>query len=144
MVDRRPARPRLQPDLLAVVFAGGCVGGWVRYAVTSAWSAPERSFPAAVLTVNVVGAFVLGVIVVVAAEVPSRYLRPLLGTGFCGALTTFSSVVVAVARQVSLGRPATAVGYLCATISAGLLAAYAGVVTGRLLLGRRRAGEGSA
>jgi len=139
--------PRLHPDLLVVVFVGGCVGGWARYALTSAWPSADDAFPSATLTVNLVGAFVLGAVVVLAAELPSRYLRPLVGTGFCGALTTFSAVVVAVARLVSLGSTATAVGYLCATIAGGLLAAYAGVVTGRLLLGRRHrsdGGEGSA
>ena len=127
-----------------MVFAGGCVGGWARYVLTRAWSAPERAFPSAILTANLAGAFLLGAVVVLAAQLQSRYLRPLVGTGFCGALTTFSAVVVAVARLLSLGRPATAVGYLCATIAGGLLAAYAGVVTGRLLLGRRQSREGSA
>jgi CrcB protein len=143
--SRPHAVPRLHVSLLAVVFAGGCVGGFVRYALTTGWTAPERSFPVATLVANLAGALILGAVLVVAGELRSSwYLRPLVGTGFCGALTTFSAVVVAAARLFSLGRPAVAVAYLCASILGGVFAAYLGVVTGRLLIGRRRPGEGSA
>ena len=126
------ATPRVRPDVLAAVFAGGCVGGYARYALEVAWDTPARGFPAATLTVNLVGAFLLGVVVVIATEVrPSRYLRPLLGTGFCGAMTTFSAVVVASAQLLAHGRSATAAGYLAATVAGGLAAAWAGARAAR-------------
>src|SRR4051794_32711211 len=135
---RRP-RPRLRPDVVAAVFAGGCAGGAVRYAATSAAPAGVGDFPWATLTVNLAGAFILAVVVVVAADVaPSRYLRPLLGTGFCGALTTFSSVVVAADRMLAHGHAVTAGAYLLATLMGGLAATAVGLVLTRAITTNRR------
>jgi len=121
------------------VFVGGCVGGYARYVVGLAWDAPADGFPVATLAVNLTGAFVLALVVVVATEIrPSRYLRPLLGTGFCGALTTFSAVVVALARQLDQGRYALAGTYLFATAVGGLAAAALGLVVGRAAHAWRR------
>jgi CrcB protein len=125
---------RIRRDLVGVVFVGGCLGGWARYAVVSAWHAPDRAFPSATLTVNLVGALVLGLLVVfVSTARPGRYLRPLVGTGFCGALTTFSSVVVATDQLFAHHRAVTAVAYLGASIAGGLAAAAIGVAFGRLV-----------
>jgi CrcB protein len=136
---RRTPWPRLHADVIAVVFVGGCVGGYARYAVDVAWDAPRNGFPVATLAVNLAGAFVLALVVVVATEIrPSRYLRPLLGTGFCGALTTFSAVVVALARQLEQGRYAVAAGYVAATVVGGLAAASLGLIVGRALHANRR------
>lgn len=124
--------PRLRAPVLAAVFLGGCVGGYARYAVTQAWTTPRYGFPWSIFAVNVAGAFVLAVVIVIANEVrPVRYLRPLLGTGFCGALTTFSSVVVAAAQLVGHGHGDTAAGYLALTTVAALAAASFGLVCGR-------------
>jgi CrcB protein len=129
--------PRLRAGIVAVVFAGGCLGGAARYWATS--THPGGAFPWSTLAVNLAGAFVLGLVVVVASElVPSRYLRPLVGTGFCGALTTFSSVVVSADRLFAHHRVATALGYLLATIVGGLAAAVLGLFLGRALAGGRR------
>jgi CrcB protein len=119
-------------DVLLVIFAGGCLGGWARYAVTSAAAAGRYAFPWSTFAVNVIGAFVLGAVVVVAMQRRSRrLLRPLVGTGFCGALTTFSSVVVAAAQMFAHHRAATAAGYLAATTVAGVAAAYVGMAAAR-------------
>jgi CrcB protein len=119
-------------ERLAVIFAGGCVGGYARYAVTSAWSTGRGGFPWSTLAVNVAGAFVLGVVVVLATRPHRhRHLRPLVGTGFCGALTTFSSVVVATDRLAAHHHLATAAAYVTTTTVTGLIAAAAGLAVGR-------------
>jgi len=118
-----------------VVFAGGCVGGYTRYAVTQAWSTPTYGFPWPTFTVNIVGALVLGVVLVLATR-RERSLRTrlLVGTGFCGALTTFGSVVVAADELLAHHRAATAVVYLVAATVAALLVTAGGVsVTRRLV-----------
>ena len=151
----RPERgnwPRLRLDVIAVVFAGGCLGGAARYAVTSANPVSRGAFPWPTLTVNLAGAFVLTLVVVIASElVPSRYLRPLVGTGFCGALTTFSSVVVAADQLFAHHHVPTGIGYLLANVAGGLAAGWLGLVLGRAIVAnrhRRRAAvsatEGSA
>ena len=136
----RPARwPRLRPDVVAVVFLGGCLGGWTRYAVTQAWPTRSGRFPWATFAVNIAGAFILALVVVIAADiVSSRYLRPLLGTGFCGALTTFSSIVVTTDLLFAHHHGGTALAYLTASIVAGLGAASFGLVLGRAVAANRR------
>jgi CrcB protein len=137
---RRARWPKLRPDVLAVVFVGGCVGGWVRYAVTSAWPTPDGHLPWATFAVNTAGAFVLTLVIVVAADIaPSRYLRPLVGTGFCGALTTFSSVVVSTDQLFAHHHAGIAGAYLLASSFGGLAAAALGLVLARSVAGSRPA-----
>lgn len=137
--QRHSRWPPLHADVLGAVFLGGCVGGYARYAVAAAWDVPRDAFPAATLAVNLTGAFVLAVVVVVTTRIrPSRYLRPLLGTGFCGALTTFSAVVVALAQLLSHQQFALAGAYLGATVVGGLAAASLGLVLGRAVEAHRR------
>lgn len=132
--------PRLRMPVLAWIFAGGCLGGLARYAVTRAWPTGVEGFPWSTFAVNVAGAFVLAVVVVVATDAhrSPAWARPLLGTGFCGALTTFSSVVVAADRLLAHGRAATAAGYLALSVVAGLAAAAAGLVAARAVVRRAR------
>lgn len=128
------AWPVLHPDVLAAVFLGGCVGGYLRYAVTKAWPPSAHGFPWSTFAVNTAGAYVLGVIVVIAgALAPSRYLRPLVGTGFCGALTTFSAVVVTCDQLFAHDHRGTAAVYLLSSIGAGLAACWFGLTTGRVV-----------
>ena len=69
------------------------------------------AFPWDTLLVNLVGSLLLGFIVVTAFErlAPSRYFRPLIGTGFCGGLTTFSTFAVEIVLLIRAGRVGVAV-----------------------------------
>jgi CrcB protein len=104
-VDRR--------ELLAV-FVGGYVGALARAGLVEAL--PRG----AILMANVVGTFALGYFVTRLQErLPlSVYRRPFLGTGFCGALTTFSTVQVELLDM----RVGEAVLYAAASVAAGLAA----------------------
>ena len=129
-------------DVLLAVLAGGCAGGAARFAVVRAWPTGSSGFPWSTLAVNLAGAAALGVIVVLAAAVwRSRYARPLLGTGFCGAFTTFSAVVVDVDRLLARGDAGVALGYLAASFLGGLGCAMAGIALARALVAR---GQGPA
>jgi CrcB protein len=137
-LQRPPRGPRPRVDVLLAVFFGGCLGGWARYGITSAWSTGTGRFPWATLSVNVAGAFILTLVIVAAANIASsRYLRPLLGTGFCGAFTTFSSIVVTTDLLFAHDRPRTAIVYLAASIVTGLAAASFGLVIGRAVAASR-------
>ena len=138
--------PRFSVPLAVSVFAGGLAGGLARYLIGRAWPAPPSGFPWNTFVVNVTGSFALGVLVV-AVEVlayrahlgqvrhlgPARYLRPVLGTGFLGAFTTFSALALSTDQLVAHGHVALGVAYLIASVTAGLLAAFAGLQFGRLL-----------
>lgn len=74
-------------------------------------------------TVNVGGSAVLGLILGL-ADVPSWVLA-LVGTGFCGTLTTFSTLGADVVRLTEEGRAGRAAGYLATTLVLGIGAAAA-------------------
>ena len=83
------------------------------------------------LGVNVVGSGVLGVVLGLAGT-PDR-VAALVGTGFCGTLTTFSTFGYDVVRLLEERAAARALGYAAATLVLGLGAAAGGYALGRLL-----------
>ena len=88
------------------------------------------------LLVNVVGSFVLGFL---AGPIPLRTgVVLLVGIGFCGSLTTFSSWVLDVVKLLEAGRPLGAGGLVLASLVCGLAAAGLGLGFSRLLYRRRR------
>jgi CrcB protein len=135
------SRARYPWGVAALVFVGGCAGGLARYAATDHWPASATAFPWSTLGVNAVGAFVLALLLAVVTRVgaPNWWTRPLVGTGFCGAFTTFGSVVVSVDRLVAHAHAATGLSYLAASVVGGLGAAALGFTAGHLLVARRRA-----
>jgi len=130
---RHPTRRRPPFEALTAVAVGGGVGTLARYELSAAVPFHRGGFPWAVFTVNVVGAFALGVIATLASErgVPPRWLRPLLAVGFCGGLTTFSTWMVDAVRLGDDGRGGAAVLDVGATLTAGFLALLVGVWAAR-------------
>lgn len=125
--------------MLAAIFVGGCLGGWARYAITSAWPSGTGAFPWSTLIVNWVGAFVLAVVLIAAAALaPTRYLRPILGTGFCGAFTTFSALAVSTDQLLGHGHVGIGLAYLTASVIGGLAFAVIGLLAGRQVFIRER------
>jgi CrcB protein len=108
---------------LAAIFCGGFVGAVVRAGVAEALPA-GHGWPWATFIVNLAGAFALGYFTTRLQErLPlSAYRRPLLGTGFCGALTTFSTMQVELIRMLDRTEVGLAFGYATASIVAGSLA----------------------
>jgi CrcB protein len=108
---------------LVAIFAGGFVGAVAR-ALLAEW-VPHRAsqWPWATFAVNVAGAIALGYFVTRLQErLPlSAYRRPLLGTGFCGALTTFSTLQIELLDMLDTGRVGLAAAYAASSIVAGFL-----------------------
>jgi CrcB protein len=114
--------------VLLAVFLGGCLGGLARYAEVHAWPTGSSGFPLSTLVVNLVGAFILAAFVTWADHAGhGRWPRAVVGTGFCGAYTTFSAIVVDVDRLLADGRAGTALGYLVASFAGGAVAVLAGM-----------------
>jgi fluoride exporter len=111
---------------LAAVFVGGALGTLAR-AVLAIVAAPEPGhWPWPTFIVNIVGAFLLGYFTTRLLErLPvSSYRRPLLGTGVCGGLTTFSTMQVETVRMLEQHHYGLAAGYTAVSIVVGLLALY--------------------
>lgn len=128
---------------MAAVALGAFFGGIARYAVGAAWPTRPGGFPFDVFAVNTSGAFLLALLLVLVIEVlpPTSFLRPSLGTGFCGAFTTFSSVAAGFDQLTAHGHPTLAVGYLAASVFAGLAAASFGMIAGRSYAASRERGR---
>lgn len=116
--------PRIDLRESVAIFAGGCIGAVVRVLVTRAVEGGAPGWPWATFAVNVGGAFLLGYFATRLQErLPlSAYRRPLLGTGLCGALTTFSTLQVELLTMLDAGRYGLAAGYAAASIAAGFAA----------------------
>ncbi|BBX51243.1 fluoride efflux transporter CrcB [Mycolicibacterium poriferae] len=115
---------------LAAVFAGGALGTLARAGFEELAAPDPGRWPWPTFTVNIVGAFLLGVFVTRLLErLPlSSYRRPFLGTGFCGGLTTFSTMQVETIAMLEHGHYGLAVGYTAASVALGLLAVYLATV----------------
>ena len=128
---------REQGRALAVL-AGGGAGALARAGVGRAVPVHKGGWPWATFGVNVAGSLLRAWLTTRLTEVvaPTRYLRFLLGTGFCGALTTFSTFQVETIRLARDGHAEVAAGYAAASLTAGMLVVVAASVVTR----RRRYG----
>jgi CrcB protein len=105
------------------VMLGGAAGAWCRYAVGH-WADrfhAIQTFPWHTFAVNVLGSFVLGLVAVWYRDRPAWLL--LLGTGFCGGFTTFSTFSVELVTMLEKGRTAAAVAYAGGSVAAGIIGA---------------------
>ena len=111
---------------LAAVFVGGALGTVARAALATLMAPDPGRWPWPTFIVNIVGAFLLGYFTTRLLErLPvSSYRRPLLGTGVCGGLTTFSTMQVEVVRMLEHHHYGLAAGYTAVSIVAGLVALY--------------------
>ncbi|MBV9817588.1 MAG: fluoride efflux transporter CrcB [Solirubrobacterales bacterium] len=112
---------RLDRRELAAIFAGGMIGALLRIWVSERFTAAAPAWPWATFVVNISGSAVLAYAATRLQErLPqSTYRRPFIGTGFCGAYTTFSTMQVEVLRMLDAGRDGLALGYAAASITAG-------------------------
>ena len=124
---RRPRRlsaPRADRREIAAIFVGGALGTLARAALAEAFPHSATSWPWPTFGVNIVAAFLLGYFVTRLQErLPlSSYRRPLLGTGLCGGLSTFSTMQVEIVKMLDAHAWGLAAGYAAASIAAGYAA----------------------
>jgi CrcB protein len=104
-------------DATAVI-AGGALGTLARAGLAEALPIHPGTFPWATFLANIVGSLILGWVVIAKAQ-----WRPLVGTGFCGALTTFSTWML---ESHQLSRRAALLN-IVGSLALGLAAAQLGV-----------------
>lgn len=120
------------------ILVGGAVGALARADVARVLPHHGAQWPWATFFVNLTGALLLGWLTTRLAEhvAPTRFWRFLVGTGFCGALTTFSTFQVETIRLFNDGHVGVAFGYAVASVALGMACA----ICGTLLARRRRYG----
>jgi CrcB protein len=136
------ARTRTRPDArkLGAIALGGAIGTLARVGLAQAAPASPGGWPWATFAVNIAGALLVGYFVTRLQERPpvSMLARPLLATGLCGALTTFSTVQIELLRMADRHAWSVAGAYLAASVIGGYLA-----VSLSSALAQRRAAAGS-
>ena len=128
--------PRIHTTVVGVVAAGGALGAVARWALAEALPHGAGSFAWSTWVTNVLGCFLIGVLMVAVVErwPERRLVRPFLGTGILGGFTTFSTYVVDTRTMVAADRPVLGAAYLLGTLGVGLLAVVAGLRLAERLL----------
>ncbi|NBT50553.1 MAG: fluoride efflux transporter CrcB, partial [Marivivens sp.] len=91
-------------------------------------------FPFGTVVVNVLGSFLMGLLVVVLAEKGGNKFAPFLMTGFLGGFTTFSAYSLDAVTLYNRGEIVLAGAYVLGTVIVGIAALVAGMAFGRMVL----------
>jgi CrcB protein len=137
--ESRLMLPRADRREIAAIFAGGALGTLARAALAEAFPHAATAWPWPTFAVNIAAALLLGYFVTRLQErLPlSSYRRPLLGTGLCGGLSTFSTMQVEILKMLSAHAWALAAGYTAASVVAGYAAIHLATAMARRVRVRR-------
>ena len=111
-------------SLVVVFFLLAAGGSLLRWGLQNSgkWSKPAGTFVA-----NIIASFLLGVLL---GESPSAETVTVIGTGFLGSFSTFSTVMMEVSDELEDNRRLVAAIYLCLSVVAGVAAAFFGLEVG--------------
>jgi CrcB protein len=121
-----------------LICAGGAVGTGARYLLSTALARAFGNFPFGTLAVNVLGSFLVSVLMVLALEKSalSQDLRLIMVTGVMGGFTTYSSFNYETTRMLEEGATGAAALNALLTLAGGFAAGWIGLMAGRQLIGR--------
>jgi fluoride exporter len=120
---------------LLQVALGGAIGASGRYLTgLAAIRLMGPGFPWGTLAVNVVGSFIMGVVVVVLGHLSANRFAPLLMTGLLGGFTTFSAFSLDAMTIWERGQPVLAGVYVGASVVLSLVAIFAGLYLARSMV----------
>ncbi|PTX57196.1 CrcB protein [Litoreibacter ponti] len=114
------------------VALGGAIGAALRFlAGVGIFRLTGPGFPYAILTVNIVGSFVMGLFVVFAAKTANTHLSPFVMTGLLGGFTTFSAFSLEAFTLFERGQTGAAAIYVLASVVLSIAGLIAGVMLAR-------------
>ncbi len=115
------------------VALGGAAGAALRYltGIGVVRLFGHGGFPLGIITVNVLGSFLMGVFVVAAAQKSLTHLGPLVMTGFLGGFTTFSAFSLETVTLFERGETVQAVAYVLISVLMSIAALVAGLLLTR-------------
>ncbi len=128
--------PRVDRRELGAIFLGGALGALLRVWLERTFPATAPNWPWTTFAINISGTFALAYFATRLQErLPqSTYRRPFVGTGFCGAYTTFSTMQLEILKMIDHHRYALAAAYALVSVGAG----YAAIWTATALVRRTR------
>lgn len=120
---------------LVLVFIGGGFGSVLRFAIGKWLNNTESGFPYGTLLVNIIGSFLIGIILGYAAKNQSFTQQQilLLATGFCGGFTTFSAFAYENQLFLKSGDFMSFALYSIASFVFGFLAVFAGIYLAKFI-----------
>ncbi|MEX0928348.1 MAG: CrcB family protein [Balneolales bacterium] len=120
-----------------MVGLGGAIGAMLRYGFILIFPPVEGAFPLTIFAENMVGSFLLGLLVSLAGKrwKPSWPAQSFFGTGLLGSFTTFSNFSMELVALIDGGQSVAALVYVMLSIIAGLASAFAGLAAGSRLGG---------
>lgn len=122
---------------ILAVFVGGAIGTGIRLVLDATIRHTDQQFPLDTLIINVVGSFVLAILVSRVWPVVPEWLRAGLGPGVLGGFTTFSAVMASMVTLAASSQTPLALAYLALSLVFGFGAAALGLWLGR----RKRSDE---
>jgi fluoride exporter len=120
----------MQPNLLLAIAVGGGLGSLARhYVSTSVYNVTGGTFPWGILSVNVLGGFVMGLVVEWSALKLSLSpeMRAFLTTGLLGGFTTFSAFSLDAALLIERGDWLNAGSYMVGSVVLSVAALFVGL-----------------
>jgi CrcB protein len=117
--------------ILLVVFVGGALGTSIRLGLDATIVHTDQQFPLSTLLINVVGSFLLAVLVSRLWPITPAWVRAGVGPGLLGGFTTFSAVMASMVTLAASNQILLALAYLVATLVLGFGAAALGFWVGR-------------
>jgi fluoride exporter len=110
---------------LLLVAIGGFMGAVFRFFISRSWN---RKFPLGTFTTNIIGSFLLGYLFCLGI---SQTMFALIGSGFCGAFTTFSTFNLEAVQLFRGNRKCSSVVYVVLSYTIGIVSAYGGYLVAK-------------
>ena len=125
----RAGRHRAMISTLSLVALGGALGASLRFlfGVAVFRMAGPSDFPLAIIGVNIIGSFLMGVFVVMAAQKGLTHLSPLVMTGLLGGFTTFSAFSLETVNMMERGQFGSAALYVIVSVVLSIFGLMAGL-----------------